>query len=85
LPLVNYFTFVKLVALPAAAWGLALLLGLKGLYFQSVLVLAALPTASSAYILAVRMGGDGRTVATIITVNVFVAMVTLPLWLGLAL
>ena len=32
-----------------------------------------------------RMGGDGRTVATIITVNVFVAMVTLPLWLGLAL
>ena len=50
-----------------------------------VLVLAALPTASSAYILAVRMGGDGRTVATIITVNVFVAMVTLPLWLGLAL
>lgn len=65
--------------------GLALLLGLKGLYFQSVLVLAALPTASSAYILAVRMGGDGRTVATIITVNVFVAMVTLPLWLGLAL
>jgi predicted permease len=28
LPLVNYFTFVKLVAVPAAAWGLALLLGL---------------------------------------------------------
>ena len=72
--------FVKLLAVPAAAWGLALLLGLKA-YFQSVLVLAALPTASSAYILAVRMGGDGRTVATIITVNVFVAMVTLPLWL----
>ena len=85
LPLVNYFTFVKLVAVPAAAWGLALWLGLTGLYLQSALVLAALPTASSAYILAVRMGGDGKTVATIITVNIFAAMVTLPLWLGLAL
>ena len=69
----------------AAAWGLALWLGLTGLYLQSALVLAALPTASSAYILAVRMGGDGKTVATIITVNIFAAMVTLPLWLGLAL
>jgi len=34
---------------------------------------------------SVLMGGDGKTVATIITVNIFAAMVTLPLWLGLAL
>ena len=82
LPLVNYFTAVKLVAVPAVAWGLSAWLGVTGLYFQAALVLAALPTASSAYILAMRMGGDGKTVATIITMNIFVAMLTLPMWLG---
>ena len=82
LPLVNYFTAVKLVAVPAVAWGLSAWLGVTGLYFQAALVLAALPTASSAYILAMRMGGDGKTVATIITMNIFFAMLTLPMWLG---
>ena len=65
---------------PAAAGGPAA--GAQGFVFSVGTGVAALPTASSAYILAVRMGGDGRTVATIITVNVFVAMVTLPLWLA---
>ena len=51
----------------------------------AVLVMAAaLPTASSAYILAVRMGGTGGAVATQITVGTLVSMGTLPIWVALA-
>ena len=41
---------------------------------------AALPTASSAYILATRMGGDGRIVAWLISATTLGSMLTLPLW-----
>jgi malonate transporter and related proteins len=54
------------------------------LYPDTALVHAALPTASSAYILAVRMGGDENLVAAIMAVNVLAAIVTLPLGLGFA-
>jgi predicted permease len=73
---------VKLLALPVAALGLARLMGLSGLYFDVALAFAALPTASSAYILAQRMGGDGRSVAWLISVSTLLAMLTLPLWLA---
>lgn len=77
-----WFLAVKLLALPVAALGLSRMLGLTGLYFDVALAFAALPTASSAYILAQRMGGDGRSVAWLISVSTLLAMVTLPLWLA---
>lgn len=77
-----WFLAVKLLALPAAALVFARLLGLGGIYFDVALAFAALPTASSAYILAQRMGGDGRSVAWLISVSTLAAMVTLPLWLA---
>jgi hypothetical protein len=79
-----WFLAVKLLALPLAAIGLARLFGLAGLYFDIALAFAALPTASSAYILAQRMGGDGASVAWLISSGTLAAMLTLPLWLGLA-
>jgi predicted permease len=79
-----YFSAVKLVATPAVAVIIALLLGLQGVDAQVVLLFAALPTASSAYILAVRMGGLAAPVAVLITFQTLVAMVTLPLWLTFA-
>jgi malonate transporter and related proteins len=45
-----------------------------------VVLFAALPTASSAYILAMRMGGDGRSVAWLISATTLGSMLTLPLW-----
>lgn len=78
-----YFTSVKLLALPALAWWLGRALGLGGVYYESAVLFAALPTATSAYILAVRMGGDGPGVAWLVTVSTVTAMVTLPVWLTL--
>jgi predicted permease len=78
-----WFLAVKLLAMPLAAIGLARMLGLAGLYYDIALAFAALPTASSAYILAQRMGGDGAGVAWLISASTLAAMVTLPLWLVL--
>ena len=46
---------------------------------------AAMPTASSAYVLAVRMGGDGAFVAGLVTVSTLLGMFALPLWIALRL
>lgn len=67
-------------------WAL-LLAGMVGLPAQQRLLLvcfAALPTASSAYVLAARMGGNGAFVAGLVTLSTLLGMVTLPLWLALA-
>ncbi len=78
-----YFTAVKLLALPALAWWLARALGLSGVYYDSAVLFAALPTATSAYILAVRMGGDGPGVAWLVSASTLAAMLTLTFWIGL--
>ena len=71
---------VKLLALPLIAAVVGRLLGLEGLNYRVVVLFAALPTASSAYILAMRMGGDGRSVAWLISATTLGSMLTLPLW-----
>lgn len=76
-----YLLLVKLVAMPAATLVLIGWVGLSGVYASVVLVFAALPTASSAYILAQRMGGDGARVAWLISASTLIGMLTLPIWL----
>lgn len=71
---------VKLLALPVIAALVGRLIGLGGVNYQVVVLFAALPTASSAYILAMRMGGDGRSVAWLISATTLGSMLTLPLW-----
>lgn len=79
----GYILMVKLLALPALALFLARVFALPPLQADIALTFAALPTASSAYILAQRMGGDGAKVAWLISASTLLAMLTLPVWLGL--
>jgi malonate transporter and related proteins len=83
-PLISYNTAVKLIALPLVAVLLARSLGVTGVYFDMVVLFAALPTATSAYILTVRMGGDGPVVAQGVTVSTLFGMLAIPLWLIVA-
>jgi predicted permease len=76
---------VKLAAVPAIAWLLVRAFGFAGMEARVLVLCAALPTASNAYILAVRMTGEGGAVATQITLGTAIAMVTLPLWMSVAL
>jgi malonate transporter len=67
---------------PMAAWGIAWLLGLSPLQTTILLAFSALPTASSCYVLAARMGYDGAYVAGLVTVSTLLGMVSLPFALG---
>ena len=78
--LAAWLIVVKLLLLPLVAVFVGPLLGLSGLYYQVAVLFAALPTASSAYILAVRMGGDGKSVAWLISASTLASMLTLTLW-----
>ena len=77
-----WWNAVKLAALPAVALALASLLGLSTLERQMAVLLAAVPTAPSSYILAMHMNGVGAPVALLISTGTLLAIVTLPLWLA---
>ena len=75
---------IKHLLMPLAAW---VLVGLWGLDTTQALVLMAfsgLPTASSAYVLAARMGHNGPFVAGLVTLSTLLGMASLPLALSLA-
>ena len=79
---IAWWNVIKLGALPAIAFVLAQALGLSPLERQVAVLLAAVPTAPSAYVLAMQMGGAGAPVALLITSGTLVAIVTLPMWLA---
>lgn len=73
---------IRHLLLPLAAIGLAWALELPRTEQAILVAFGALPTASSAYVLAVRMGGNGPFVAGLITVSTLLGMATVPMWLG---
>jgi predicted permease len=67
---------------PIAALGVALLFGLNPTQTTMLLAFSALPTASSCYVLAARMGYDGAYVAGLVTLSTLLGMASLPFALG---
>ena len=70
---------IRHVLLPAAAVTLVILLKMPPAQQAVVVAFAALPTASSAYVLAARMGGHGAYVAGLVTLSTLIGMLGLPL------
>jgi malonate transporter and related proteins len=79
--LVAWMVAVKLLLLPTAAWVIAWLIGFDALGTQMLVLFAALPCATAAYVLTVRMGGDGRLVSLIISVGTLASALTIPIWM----
>lgn len=75
---------VKFLLLPLLAIGLASMLGIGELETQVLLVLALLPTATSAYVLAKQLGGDAELMATIITVQTLLSAIWIPVVLAIS-
>ena len=67
---------------PIVALGLSHLFGLSAVQTTVLLAFSALPTASSAYVLAARMGYDGAYVAGLVTLSTLLGMLSLPFALG---
>ena len=75
---------IRHALLPLVAFALAKLLSLAPAQATILLAFSALPTASSAYVLAVRMGYNGGYVAGLVTLSTLLGMVSLPFALSLA-
>ena len=68
--------------MPLAAWALARAFGLTPVQSTILLAFSALPTASTAYVLAARMGYNGGYVAGLVTLSTILGLVSLPFALG---
>jgi predicted permease len=78
-------TIFKLLLAPLAAFFFGQLFGLDTISHQVLVLLFAMPTAISAYILAGQLGGDQATMAKIITIQTLLSAATLSfilLWIA---
>lgn len=70
---------LKLLLYPALTGGLVMLLGVSADLGLVAVLISALPTASSSYILARQMGGEATLMAAIISAQTLLAILSLPL------
>ena len=73
---------VKHLVVPCLAWGLAQLFQLTPLQTTVLLIFSGLPTASTCYVLASRMGYNGAYVAGLVTLSTLLGVLSLPFALG---
>jgi hypothetical protein len=73
---------IRHLLMPLMAWGLARAFGLSPAQTTMLLAFSALPTASSAYVLAARMGYNGGYVAGLVTLSTVLGVVSLSFALG---
>ena len=74
---------IRHLILPLVAWGLARALRLDGVQASVLMAFSAVPTASSAYVLAARMGYNGPFVAGLVTLSTMLGVASLPFALAL--
>ncbi len=77
------FMAIRHLVLPGVAIALVIGFALPRDQQLVMVAFASVPTASSAYVLATRMGGNGGFVAGLVTVSTLLAMAGMPLALGL--
>ncbi|MEC9345802.1 MAG: AEC family transporter [Pseudomonadota bacterium] len=71
-------TVLKLAVQPAIGFALLTAAGVSGLPFAIALFWLALPAAPSSYVMARTMGGDARLMAGLLTAQLLVGLLTLP-------
>ncbi len=79
--LMAWMLAARLLLAPVAAIFIGWALGLSTVERQILLLFSALPTASSAHVLAARMGGNGQLVAVTMSATTLLSALTVPFWL----
>jgi malonate transporter and related proteins len=80
--LTTAFIGIRHAVLPLVGIGLAMLFALSPEQRLVLVLFASMPTASSAYVLAARMGGDGAFVAGLVSLSILLGMVSIPWWIA---
>lgn len=74
-------TLVRLFIAPIIYWGIAYVFGFPDITTHILILLAAVPTATSAYILSRQMGGDVDLMVAIISLETVLSIFSLMFWL----
>ncbi len=74
---------IRHLALPLIGWSLSTVLKLDASQAAVLMTFSAVPTASSAYVLAARMGYNGPYVAGLVTLSTVLGVASLPFALAL--
>jgi malonate transporter len=82
--LVTVGVLTRLIGMPLVVIAMASLMGLDGLPRTIAIIAGAVPTAGSAYVMARKMGGNAELMSNILTFQVIVSFVTLPLFIYIA-
>lgn len=80
-PIVVWMIGVRLLVMPVVAILIGMWLGLSMVERQTLLLFAALPTATSAHVLAARLGGQPQLVAVTMSIGTVLSAITIPAWL----
>ncbi len=75
--------FLKLVAIPAAIFPIAVSMGFRGSELVAIMIMLASPTTVTCYIMAKNMGGDETLSASVVMAATLLSSVTLTLWVFL--
>lgn len=76
-------SFLKLVLMPLCMFIIGRFFGLENLLLSIVIIFAAMPTAPSAFILARQLAGDTKLMASIITLQTLLSLLSVSVLLGL--
>lgn len=77
-------TAVKMLLLPAIALATGYFSGVTGAALAVIAIAASVPSAPNGYMLARQMGGDAPLLARILTIQIFVALASIPAALAVA-
>ena len=75
---------IRLIGMPLIMILLSWIVGLEGLPRTIAIIAGAVPTASTAYVMARKMGGDYDLMANIVTFQVIASGITLPIFIYIA-
>lgn len=80
-PVVAWVVVARLLIMPIVAIVIGMWLDLSLVERQTLLLFASLPTATSAHVLAARMGGQPQLVAVTMSIGTILSAITIPVWL----
>ena len=69
----------RLLCIPMLAWGMCQWFGLNAVATQVLVIFFGLPTASASYVLTKVLKGDATLMASIISLQTLLSLLTLPL------
>src|SRR5690554_1946026 len=77
-PSIYYATLLRLIILPLLTMGVMRLLGFGGLVLQVMVIIMAMPAATTTVILAEKYGGNPEYASRIVFISTIISMITIP-------